>query len=177
MFPRLLMGPRVDFPPVDNCRGTKLSHAAMSRVPCIRAPGLDFHLLSVAPARRTCPRPLASGDSRGAAAGGVTTACCRPSPFQRCTVRTSIPGQLARRLQPRTLALCLGDPLCDDLAIFHENQSSSPPRWKIACSCFDSTNRAVVSASALSVSTPQRPLLQAECVSDRDAVTSSACYV
>jgi hypothetical protein len=31
IFPRLLMGPRVCFRPVENFRGTKPSHAAMSR--------------------------------------------------------------------------------------------------------------------------------------------------
>src|SRR6185312_14119395 len=40
---------------------------------------------------------------------------------------------------------------CYLLAIFHEVHSSSPLRWKIACSCLDSTNNAVVSASALSL--------------------------
>src|SRR5579862_6153061 len=61
------------------------------------------------------------------------------------------PGEFASGRQSSTLALRLDNALCDHLAIFHECHSSSSLRWKIACSCFDSTNNAAVSASALSL--------------------------
>ena len=61
------------------------------------------------------------------------------------------PGQLARRLYSSTVALRLENTLGDHLAIFHEDHSSSSRLWKIACSCFDSTNNAAVSTRALSL--------------------------
>src|SRR6185437_7206581 len=59
-------------------------------------------------------------------------------------------GYLTGGTESRSLATSLLDPPCASLAIFQRGHSSSS-RCKIASSFFDSTNNAVVSASALSL--------------------------
>ena len=77
-------------------------------------------------------------------------ACQTVAAFQRCSVRASMPARAQAGASRASVGAGLRDVTHQGLAVFQAGHSSSPS-WKTAESFFDSTSKAAVSASALSL--------------------------